>query len=368
MSFYPSHTIILEKTYIERERVLPPGIRGEVLVRPGQDVTSTDVIAWGTKPSDYVIVDVASAMGIDPDDGSALADAIIVREGDYVEPGAPLVDGRGRRIPRTPKKAGKSVVRLIEAGRIILQVNPENVEIQARLPGRVKEIVDGRGAIIEATGSVIQAAWGNGRFNSAGYTFEPTAADGYDGLADLMGEDITLSKFRGKAIVLTRPLNNMDLNVVENQELAGIIAPSAPVDLQENAMQLKVPVILTEGFGTLPPTAPIFDLLAKKQGSQTVYDAAVPDTRRNVRPEIIIASGRGGNVTAPATDIPLAVGMQVRLRRAPYFGRIGKISQLPDKPLRLENGLRVPCAQVRLRGGETVTVPLANLDSVGEAL
>jgi hypothetical protein len=240
--------------------------------------------------------------------------------------------------------------------------------------GFITEVEPGRGVTVVAQGTLLQCAWGNGQLQAASYDFEPgtefaTSRTNMRGLGDLFDHDLTLSPYRGKAVVLLRPIRDLDLDVVEQQELAGLIAPSMPVHLREKAMQLKVPVILTEGFGKLPPTMRLYELLLEKRGNQAVFDAQIPDPRHNTRPEIIIPLG-AARQDRPVPDVktPLRVGMIVRLRRAPYAGQLGKITQLPDLPMTVESGLRVLCAYVKLDSGETIVVPLANIESVGASV
>lgn len=74
----------------------------------------------------------------------------------------------------------------------------------------------------------------------------------------------------------------------------------------------------------------------------------------------------GARPPAPDIDVPLRVGMNVRLTRMPYAGQVGQIANLPKSPLLLDNGLRVMCAQVALVSGDRVFVPLANLEIFGK--
>jgi hypothetical protein len=57
--------------------------------------------------------------------------------------------------------------------------------------------------------------------------------------------------------------------------------------------------------------------------------------------------------------------MEIRLKRDPNMGTTGKIVDLPESPILLDNGLRVMAAQVQLVTGETMFVPLANLEVLG---
>jgi len=67
----------------------------------------------------------------------------------------------------------------------------------------------------------------------------------------------------------------------------------------------------------------------------------------------------------PALHERLAVGARVRLARAPWSELTGEVIELPATPQPVENGLRVPCARVRVSDGRIAVVPLANLESLG---
>jgi hypothetical protein len=45
---------------------------------------------------------------------------------------------------------------------------------------------------------------------------------------------------------------------------------------------------------------------------------------------------------------------------------VGQIANLPKSPVLLDNGLRAMCAQVALLGGDSVLVPLENLEIFGK--
>lgn len=371
MNFYPSHRILLEDTRIVRKHALPPGMVGDVLIEEGEIAPANHLLVAGTRPSDYRIIDVAGPLKIDPEDDNALKKILAVEVGQPVDAGTSLVDSRRHRR-KLPKVPADSVVLLVEHGYVILQVNPEVVEVHATFRGMVTAVEPRRGVTLEAQGTQLQCAWGNGRLATSSFEFEPGVDFGggkstKQGLSDLLGDDMTLSPYRGKVVILLRSLNEIDLVVVEQQELAGIVAPSAPVNLREKAMQLKVPVILTEGFGKVNPTMRLYELLLAKRGNQAVFDAIIPDLRHNTRPEIIIPVGLARpEKQRPQVTKPLEVGMLVHVRRAPYAGRLGEITQLPELPIKIENGLRTACAHLRLQSGERVIVPLANLDSVGQ--
>ena len=95
------------------------------------------------------------------------------------------------------------------------------------------------------------------------------------------------------------------------------------------------------------------------------WSSAGRDTHR---PEVFInlPSRSGDRPPPPRISHALRVGESVRLTREPHPGSVGEISDLPKTPQLLDNGLRVLCARVGLVTGESVLVPLANLEVLGK--
>lgn len=365
MSNYHSATnIIMEDTIIVRERLLPPHVYGTVAVAVDDDVNSSKVVAQGRMPEQYVIIDVASAMGIDPENVVKLSETIIVEAGDIVRKGNPLATARRRRDRRRiPEAPANGVVSLIEKGRIILQVNPRPIQIYARVPGTIEDIVGARGVRIRSTGALIQCAWGNGKFGFGPFSMEPET-----GLASLADQNTLLSSVRGRIYVLPRPITGEDLHVTAEQELGGLVGPSMPFYLQEAASLLKVPVILTEGFGNLKPSRTIYDMLRKFQREREgAFDASMPGRWEYGKPEIVLPGGAGRAVPAEI-DPALQVGDRVRIRQGQHAGEVGEIAFLPPRTMRVASGLRVPAAQVKVRSTpDNLLLPLANLEIMGDS-
>jgi hypothetical protein len=58
------------------------------------------------------------------------------------------------------------------------------------------------------------------------------------------------------------------------------------------------------------------------------------------------------------------VGAPVRCIRAPYFGRIGKVSALPVELATMPSETKVRVLDVDLGGGEVIRVPRANVEVI----
>jgi hypothetical protein len=81
-------------------------------------------------------------------------------------------------------------------------------------------------------------------------------------------------------------------------------------------------------------------------------------------PEVVIPLPLTEPPEPKETDT-LAPGQIVRLRRAPRAGEVGTLNALRPGLTQLPNGVRAPAADVRLENGETVIVPLVNLEILG---
>lgn len=358
MQYYPDQRHLLEASTIRRERLLPENAVGRVEVREGTSVNLRDIVARGRLPSRFVVVEGAEYFRLkNPND---LNDMMLVQTGDTVEVKGPLAGKVGQRGNRLLSPV-KGILTYVGEGRIIIQVSPEEVDLEAGLDGQIVQVRTGRGVMIETYGALVQGVWGNDQRGIGALRVEPE-----EGLESLYGEDLDI-QYRGAIVVTRRPLKETGLQVMEDQNLEGIIAPSMEADLIDKAMASSGAVLLTEGFGPIRMSATVFNLFNSFSGRQAMLDTTQANRWEARRPEIIInPSGRvASRPPRPDVHLTLMVGSTVRLTRPPNAGQVGKIINLPKTAYLLENGLRVMCAQVETVTGEKVMVPLANLEVFG---
>jgi hypothetical protein len=358
-TYFPDQRHLMPLTTIRRERLLPEGAVGEIESHEGERVDLRDVIARGAVPSRYVIVEAAEQLGLKkPED---LQPLLLVDINDVVEAGQIIAgksSGRGKRV----LAPSDGVVASVADGRIIIQQNPEAVEVEAGLIGQVVALRESRGVVIETIGAVLQGVWGNNRVAVGALTVEPNAG------METISSDALNSEFRGTIVVARKPLTVTSLQVLAEQGLAAVIAPSMDVNLIDVAMQLRGAVLLTEGFGTTRMSKHVSSFLEALAGKQATVDAATPDRFEARRPEVIVNMPvrAGQRPPMPDADLTLDTGMTVRMTRGSMAGLVGQIVHLPKTPYLLDNGLRVPCAQVQLVTGESAFIPLANLEVFGQ--
>jgi hypothetical protein len=362
MPYYPEHSFIVGLATIRRERRLPHGAIGEVVVREHQRVEASDIVLQGTVPGDFIILNALEPLGLRVA-GELTAEMLEVKVGDLVERGQVIATKGHGRGARTIKAPAEAVIARIEGGQIILQVNPKAVEIRAMVPGDITSVRGNAEVLLETVGALIQCAWGNGKRAYSTYKPEPS-----EGIESLKGEAL-LQQYRSTAIIMTRPiLSTAVFTAAIEQEVVAIIAPSMHADLREGALRQSIPVILTEGFGERQMSEIVYNLLRDNIGRPAMIDATEPARWSPGRPEIIIPLPSGGTMpSTPEADQPLVEGAMVRVTRAPYAGMAGRVRRVFDTPRAVENGLRLAGAEVQLSSGRTVVVPLANLEMLGRA-
>jgi hypothetical protein len=361
MQFYPETNLILAMATIRRDRKLPDDVAaGEVLVGERQRVDPSEVVLRGARAGDYRILPInPRVFGVRKVE-DILPEWIQVQPGAFVKKDAVLIQkGSNRRAPKLVAPSDCLVTR-IEPDRFILQENPIPVDVKAVYGGMVSAIRSRREIQIEAVGALIQCAWGNGKNAFALVNEEPEA-----GLESLADEEL-LTTFRGQILLLRKTLTEQTITLALKQEAAGIIAPSMSSELRMKAVELPIPIVLTEGFGGQKMSEIVYNLLRDNAGRQLALDAIEPKRFSADRPEIFIPLPSGGGLPPmPDRDQPLVEGLQVRIVRAPQDGLAGRIKRVIPTPQPLDNGLRSAGAEIELPNGKVVFVPLANIEVLG---
>ncbi len=112
---------------------------------------------------------------------------------------------------------------------------------------------------------------------------------------------------------------------------------------------------------------PIFELLASHVGEEASLETSVRARGGAVRPEVFIpAMGSKGTLTEPP-QVPVLstdVGARVRILRAPYEGKLGRIAGILKAPQLLESGVSAWGALIELEQTGQVFVPWQNLELI----
>lgn len=341
---------ILGLTNIRRTRLLP--VSGSVLVRVGQKVNASDVIAEAQVATRHLMLDIRRAMG-----GASTAEAertIIRREGEKLVQGDVIAESGGlfARVVRAP---ANGTVAMVSSGRVLIEVETRPLQLLAALPGLVTELHPERGATIETDGALIQGAWGNGRVGEGLLVPLLHSPD-----EELTSEQLEVS-LRGAVVVAGHCRTAKALRAAADLPLRGLVLASMTADLLAVAAGMDMPIIILEGLGRIPMDEASYQLITTSERRDASLNAGF-NPPMGERPELVLPLPAAGQ-SAPSTAY-FAPNQTVRIQGEPYRGKIGVIVQIRPGLTVLPNGLRAPAADVRLEAATQVTVPLANLEVI----
>lgn len=349
--YYPFETQVTPLANVRRERMLPAP--GDVLVRVGERVEPTQVVARTDLPGDFRIVGVARLLGVP---GSRVERYLRVNLGDDVRRGQVIATRRGLGT-RSVKSPIDGMVTASGGGRVLIEAQPTLFELRAYIHGKVSNVLDGRGVVIETMGAVIQGVWG-----AAGESLGVLKCMVKSPDKPLRAQVIDPS-CHGTILVGGMGLNKAVLERAQELQVRGIVTGGLSAELLPLVEGLPFPIVVTEGIGAAPMSAPIFDLLATNDGREASISGRIRTRWGIVRPEVVIplpAETLPAAQTQPGT--PLTVGARVRVVRAPYVGAVGTVVALPAHARCIETGARARGAEVDMERDVPVFVPLANLE------
>jgi hypothetical protein len=344
-----SVTHILPLTHIKRARLLQQN--GRVLVKVGQKVSATDVIAESQTLNEHVLVDVRRTLHLSR--SKKISEVIERHPGEKIQTDDILAQTGGmiRKVVRAPV-AGE--ILSISNGLILIEVPSAPYQLRACLNGEVREVIPERGAIIEGDGSLIQGVWGNGKAESSLLLMLARTPD------DVFTRDRIDVSMRGAIVIGGHCSQAEALLAGEELPLRGLVLASITADLIPTAQALSYPVMVLEGFGTIPMNQAAFKILSTSDRRDLSLNATVWNPFRGDRPELFIPLPANGQIAAET--VQFRPGQTTRILCSPFAGQVGTLMDLLPGMTRLENGMRAPAAEIRLEDNRLVTIPLTNLD------
>jgi len=341
-------THLVPLAYIRRERMLPG--TGQVLVSLNQHVNATDIVAEAAMTGQHLLLDIRKALNLrDSDDISKI---IEYKSGENIEKGDILAQ-TGGMLPRVVRAPVNGKIVAIHRGLVILEHSNPKYEMAAAISGIVTEILPERGVMIESNGALIQGVWGNGRINQGllRITDQPAEEELTPALLDI--------SMRGAVVLASFVTKPETLETAARLPLRGLILSSMSANLIPQAQKLTFPIILLEGFGQIPMNQAAFQLLITNEKREVCLNSEW-NPGRGEKPEIFIPLPAEGKPLQEYAE--LAAGKTVRVTVPPYSGQVATLVELLTGITTLSNGKQVKAARIRLNNGQTVVVPLANMD------
>lgn len=343
---------ILPVTSITRQRTLP--IPGTVLVKLNQRVVSTAIIAEATLPRTHLYYNVAHLLKLSP---AAATKAMRVHVGEQV-PQRGVIAEKGGIIPKQIRAAKAGRVVIAADGEVLLEVESSTLSLPAGIPGLVTQIIPNRGAVIQTNGALIQGIFGNGRVDT-GLLVNLMESEG-----DVINAGRLDLSFRGAVVMAGQCREAEVLRIAAEIPVRGLILSSLLPNLIPLALQMKYPIVVTDGLWPSPMNPQAFKLLSSHVRREVTLNAQFHNRRQGIRPEIVIPLPVSPKEEENSIET-FAPGQTVFILRAPYAGQIGQLVNLLPEAVTLENGISALAAEVRIPNGEQVVVPLANLQVIG---
>lgn len=344
---------VIGLTSIVRERLLP--VSGTVHARLQQKVTPNDVVAETRWAREHVLLDVARLLNVSPNAADHL---IRCKVDEQLTANTEIAVGKGvfPRSVRTPRD-GRVVA--VGGGQVLLETGESKMELRAGIPGIVTQIIPNRGVVIQTAGGLIQGVWGNGRIDTG---LLVNLMETPESVLTVGRLDVSL---RGSIILAGMIKDAETLQAAADLPVRGLILSSIFPSLLPRAREMRYPILITDGFGSIPMNSAAHKLLSTNAKREVTINAEVYDRYSGTRPEVIIPLPTSSEPAAPREVETFAPGLQVRMRRPPAMGMLGSILSIKPGLTTLPSGLRAPAAEVRLENGETVIAPLVNLEVVG---
>lgn len=362
---------VAEKTIIRKERRLP--IKGQVVVKVGDRVSADAVVARTELPGNVQLVNVASKLGIPAED---LPTVMLKSDGDPIERGKPIAMTRGffglfKSSVNSPCDGTVESISTV-TGQVILREPPMPIEIDAYVDGEVVEVFEGEGVAVQTIGTFIQGIFGVGgertgeisiAVSNPGEVLDESRIDESSaGKVVVGGSHVTWSGLQkamsvGASGVVVGGFDDPDLRKLLGKDLGVAITGHEDV---------STTLVLTEGFGEIAMAQSTFDLLKSREGLKASINGATQIRAGVIRPEIVISvSGAEIEKDVVVHEVKgLDVGSRVRAIRAPYFGQLGDVTDLPNELQKMESESMVRVLKVRFDDGRESLLPRANVEMI----
>ncbi|MCG8417861.1 MAG: hypothetical protein MJE77_07955 [Proteobacteria bacterium] len=369
---YTPGLTVTASAVVRKSRRLP--LAGKVVAAVGQRVSAGTVVARTELPGKVHLVNLANRLGVLPDE---LAPTLRVDPGQDIEKGQLLAQHKSffgllQSSVESPIDGVFESVSTV-TGQAVLRQPPDPVEVNAYIDGVVVEEIASEGVVVETRAAMVQGIFGlAGEVQAplvavAGRPDMPLTVDdldkGHARKAVIGGGRITLQAMRralelGVSAVITGGIAYHDV-----KELLGYDVGVAVTGTE----RLATTLVITEGFGDIAMARETFELLSGHAGKDASINGSTQIRAGVIRPEVVIpleARAVGPDNGDRADKKGLEVGVEVRCIRAPYFGRIGQVIDLPVALHTMPSESQVRVLAVDLGDPEPAIVPRANVEVI----
>tara|TARA_Y100000590_G_scaffold308647_1_gene348476 strand:- start:333 stop:1445 length:1113 start_codon:yes stop_codon:yes gene_type:complete len=357
---------VLDNCKIQKDRILP--LKGSVLKQPNDKVDSKDIVASTNIPGNVHMINVANKLNIDAE---FISKCMRKKIGESVCEGEVIAESKGlfgmfKSDVKSPINGTLEQISDI-TGQIVLSEPPVPIEVDAYIPGIISDVMSEEGVVVSSIGTYIQGILGIGGEQQGELVVIPSNK-----------RDFVLNNdFKNKILVFN---SSIDYDMYKEAERVGvkglivggfdysslskILGYSLGVAITGSEKTLTL--IITEGFGNVSMSDRTFNLLEKNNGSQISVNGTTQIRAGVMRPEIFIykSESKKNSEQFNEDDLIISLDSNVRVIREPYFGKIGKVSSLPNNLEKMESETMVRTAEITFNDGTKKIVPRANLEVI----
>lgn len=366
---------VTEKILLTKKRILP--LKGEVLVKVGDKVEPDTVVARTLLPGAVEPINVANILGVPPED---VIHHMLKKEGEKVEENEIIAKSKSffGLFTSECKTKTEGTIESISSitGQVLIRGNPQPVEIKAYLKGEVVEVYEQEGVAVSSWGSFIQGIFGIGGETHG--KLKMVCKDNTEVLTDkhinkdcqgyvLVGGSLVTASAIKKAVsvgakgIVIGGFDDKDLREFLGYDLGVAITGSE---------ELGITLVVTEGFGQMNMAERTFELLKSKEGEEACINGATQIRAGVIRPEVVIPCERNVHTKMKEEELDekvgLEIGRQIRVIREPYFGKLGKVVDLPPNLQKLESESSARVLQVEFKDKIRAIIPRANVELLEE--
>jgi hypothetical protein len=361
---------VTEKLLIKKQRILP--LKGDVLVKVGDKVKPDDVVARTELPGNVVPINVANKLGVPPED---LEMVMLKKVGDPIKEGEVIALSKTLFIFKSICKAtidGKIESISSITGQVLQRGKPSPVEVKAYLDGEVIEVFPEEGVAVQCWAGFVQGIFGIGGETNGALKMA------VESNSDVLDEANIKEEYAGKVIVGGSLVTAAALKKAIKAGVRGIVVGGFDdKDLRDflgydigvaitGSEDTTTTLVVTEGFGQINMADKTFNLLKHHEGEMACINGATQIRAGVIRPEVVIPRTAAEKETAEREEevAGLAVGSPIRVIRHPYFGQLGKVTDLPAPLQVLESESKARVLEVEFADGSRATVPRANVEMI----
>jgi hypothetical protein len=355
---------------IRRVRRLP--ILGKVLVKEGDQVDFSSIIAETMIPGEPNIIKVSAELDILEMD---INDYMKKMVGDKVNKGDIIAEynaffGLFKKHVYSPINGTIESISPI-SGQVIIREEPVPLSMNAYIPGRIAQLIENEGAIIETNAAFIQGIFGIGGETHG--ELRVAIEDPSETLTGMLIEDDDKGKVVVGGSLVTKEAVDKALEV----GVKGIVTGGITDNILEEILgyelgvaitgqeEINLTLIITEGFGEIAMNPRTLEVFKEFEGSIACINGATQIRAGVIRPEVIIPHEKSAleEVGDELTD-GMTQGTSIRIIRQPYFGHLGRVISLPVELQTAETESKVRVVEVELEDGRRVIVSRANVEII----